>query len=217
MCGVWVLSWQSKNTHQTILGNSVAFSFLKRDTCLTMKTFLISDLHLGHNNVYRFKHHDTETRIRPWAENADDGDEILKERWNSVVSPSDKVYVLGDVAIPRHGLKKLKDFNGRKILVRGNHDIFKLNDYLPYFDDVRGSHKLGDFILSHIPIHPESLARWTKGNIHGHLHSNRVMKRNWFGKMVEDKRYINVSVEQLNGYPIDFQKIIDGIEIPPRF
>ena len=182
-----------------------------------MKTFLISDLHLGHNNVYRFEHHETGKRIRPWADNADDGDRILAERWNSVVSPSDKVYVLGDVSIARKGLKKLSDFNGRKILVRGNHDIFKLSDYTPYFDDVRGSHKLDEFILSHIPIHQESLARWTRGNIHGHLHSNRVMRRTWYGKLVEDNRYINVSVEQLNGYPIDFEIIKKGMYIQPVF
>ena len=34
-------------------------------------------------------------------------DEALIERWNSVVQPGDKVYVLGDVAIPRSGLQAL--------------------------------------------------------------------------------------------------------------
>lgn len=176
-----------------------------------MKTFLISDLHLGHGGVYKFTHQNSNQRIRPWADNAEEGDKILMERWNSVVSSSDKVYVLGDVCISRKSISKLKDFNGRKILVRGNHDIYKLSDYTPYFDDVRGSHKLDDFILSHIPIHPESLARWTRGNIHGHLHSNRVMRRAWYGKLVEDKRYINVSVEQLDGYPVNFEDVKKGI------
>ena len=182
-----------------------------------MKTFLISDLHLGHNGVYHFTHQNTGQRLRPWADNADDGDRILKERWNSVVGRHDRVYVLGDVAIARRGIAKLAEFNGRKILIKGNHDIFKLHDYSPYFDDIRGSHKLDNFILSHIPIHTELLARWANGNIHGHLHSNRVMKRTWYGKQVEDKRYINVSVEQLNGYPIEFEVIRKRIEIEKRF
>lgn len=182
-----------------------------------MKTFLISDLHLGHNSVYKFTHKNTKQRIRPWADNSEDGDKILTERWNSVVGENDRVYVLGDVAISRKSISKLADLNGRKVLIKGNHDIFKMKDYEPYFDDIRGSHKLDDFILTHIPIHPESLARWTKGNIHGHLHSNRVMKKNWFGMMVEDKRYINVSVEQIDGYPIDFQLIKDGFSIERKF
>lgn len=181
-----------------------------------MKTFLISDLHLGHDNVYKFQHHGGK-RIREWATNSDEGDIILRDRWNSVVAPTDRVYVLGDVVIKRKALAKLAEFNGRKILVRGNHDIFKMKDYEPYFDDIRGSHKLDDFVLSHIPIHPESLARWTRGNIHGHLHSNRVMKRNLFGFQVEDERYINVSVEQLNGYPIDFEIIRKGVKIANYF
>lgn len=172
-----------------------------------MKTFLISDLHLGHNNVYKFTHQNTGRRIRPWAENADEGDQIMMDNWNRVVGKTDRVYVLGDVAIARKAISKLAGFNGRKILVKGNHDIFKLSDYTPYFDDVRGSHKLDNFVLTHIPIHPESLARWTHGNIHGHLHTNLVMKRNWYGKMVPDKRYINVSVEQINATPIDFEEI----------
>lgn len=182
-----------------------------------MKTFLISDLHLGHSGVYRFTHQDTAQRIRPWAENSDEGDRILLERWNSVVDKNDRVYVLGDLAIARSSIKKIGEFNGRKVLIKGNHDIFKLKDYAPYFDDIRGSHKLDNFILTHIPIHPESLARWTHGNIHGHLHTNRVMKKTWYGKTVEDRRYINVSVEQLDGYPIDFEIIRKGMYINPRF
>jgi len=175
-----------------------------------MKTFLISDLHLGHNGVYKFTHGNTKTRIREWASNADEGDKILMDRWNSVVGKYDRVYVLGDVVIPRKALDQLENFNGKKILIRGNHDIFKLKDYEKYFEDVRGSHKLGDFLLTHIPIHPESIARWTKGNIHGHLHSNLVMKRNWWGKESIDRRYINVSVEHLNGVPINFDFILNG-------
>jgi calcineurin-like phosphoesterase family protein len=173
-----------------------------------VKTFLISDTHFGHNNAYKFKRADG-TPLRPWANDAFDGDEWMIERWNSVVGEYDRVYHLGDVAIPRKGLKVLSRLNGRKILVKGNHDIYKKNDYLPYFDDIRGSHKLGNFILSHIPIHPDCLARWTAGNIHGHLHSNKVMKKNWYGKLVEDKRYFNVGVELLDGYPINFEDIVE--------
>ena len=65
-----------------------------------------------------------------------------------------------------------------------------------YFKDIRGTHQLDKFILSHIPIHPESLSRW-RGNIHGHVHDNTL----------QDDRYINVSVENINFTPIDFEEI----------
>ena len=175
-----------------------------------MKTFLISDLHLGHDGVYRFTHKNTGKRIRPWARSSSEGDELLKKRWNDTVSENDRVYILGDVAIPRKGLDKLSELNGRKILIRGNHDIFKLRDYEKYFDDVRGSHKLDDYILTHIPIHHDSVPRWSKGNIHGHLHSDLVFKKNWLGVKKIDTRYINVCVEHVNATPVDFNLILNG-------
>lgn len=166
--------------------------------------FLVSDTHFGHNNMYTFKNTDG-SLVRPWAANADDGDEIMIAAWNKIVGPNDKVYHLGDVAIPRRGIKQLARLNGEKVLIKGNHDIFKLNEYLPYFKDIRGSHKLDQFILTHIPIHDESLARWSKGNIHGHLHSNRVLDKS--GNI--DPRYINVGIEHLPNFaPISFDEVL---------
>ena len=38
------------------------------------------------------------------------------------VRPTDKVYHLGDVAINRNGLKALERLNGKKVLIKGNHE-----------------------------------------------------------------------------------------------
>lgn len=163
-------------------------------------TFLISDTHFGHGNSLNFKRNDG-TPLRPF-ETVEEMDETIVERWNAVVHSNDRVYLLGDIAIKRAGLQTLSRLKGRMVLVKGNHDIWKLSDFLPYFDDIRGSHKLDNFILSHIPIHPESLARWTSGNIHGHLHSNYVMRDDgeW------DTRYFNVSVESPHRKLINVQE-----------
>jgi len=151
--------------------------------------------------------HPNGERIRQWATNSIDGDEYLIREWNAVVGEPDKVYFMGDVAIKRKGIPLVERLNGRKILIRGNHDIFKLKDYLPYFTDIRGSHKLKDFIISHIPIHPHSVPRWCTANIHSHCHGYDVKKRTWYGRKVKDNRYFNVSAESLNGIPIDFEDI----------
>jgi len=69
-------------------------------------------------------------------------------------------------------------------------------------------------ILSHIPIHPESLGRFGV-NIHGHTHANRVMLPGFNGKITDivDTRYHNVSVEQLPDFaPILFEDVIKRIE-----
>ena len=162
------------------------------------ETFLVSDTHFGHGNICRFKRDDG-TDLRPW-DDVFEMDEALVERWNSVVGPSDKVYHLGDVAIPRRGLQVLERLNGNKVLIRGNHDIFKLSDYAAYFRDVRGCHYLDGLILTHIPVHPDNLTRY-RGNIHGHLHFRRILNPDG----TPDERYQCVCVEHIDYTPIDFE------------
>jgi calcineurin-like phosphoesterase family protein len=130
--------------------------------------------------------------------------EAMIERWNKVVRPKDKVYNLGDVVINRKALKTLGRLNGDKVLIRGNHDIFKLRDYTPYFRDVRGVGVIDKFILTHIPVHPASLGRW-EGNFHGHLHSNRVMRKDSPLSDVVDERYLCLCVEHTDFTPISLE------------
>lgn len=147
---------------------------------------------------------DDGTPLRPF-QSVEEMNEAMVERWNATVSPRDKVYHLGDVAIPRSGLSYLERLNGRKVLIRGNHDIFKAQDYLRplRFDDIRGVHKLDTFILSHIPIHPAHLDRY-KGNIHGHTHYRRVLT----GEGANDERYQCVCVEHTDYRPIALEDVL---------
>ena len=131
-------------------------------------------------------------------------------KWNAVVGPQDVVYHLGDVVINRRYIQTLGRLNGRKKLVRGNHDIFKLEDYYAYFEDIFGVVKLDvktdelrSYYLTHIPIHPESIPKWCNANVHGHLHAHRVLDK--WGKV--DPRYICVSVEHTNYAPIPIEDI----------
>jgi len=172
--------------------------------------FLIADTHFSHANILDFKGKDGKA-CRPFS-SVEEMDETMIENWNKVVGDRDKVYHLGDVAIHKRGLDALKRLNGTKILVKGNHDVYKLSQYTPYFKDIRGYHVLDRCIFSHIPIHPDSKGRF-KANIHGHLHTNRVMKRNWFGWKVEDPFYTNVSVEQINYTPIAWEELKKGLKL----
>jgi calcineurin-like phosphoesterase family protein len=176
-----------------------------------MKTFIISDTHFGQHNMYKFVDR-YGSRMRAWADNAYQGDEYMIEKWNSVVGPNDKVYHLGDIAMPKKSIALLGRLNGRKVLIRGNHDKFKLKDYTPYFKDVRGMHKLDRYILTHYPVHPMSISHWCRANIHGHIHEKTVMKRLWWGKKVPDRRYYNVCVEQHDCVPQDFEQIRAYVE-----
>lgn len=162
-----------------------------------MSSFFISDTHFGHTGIINFKTNEG-LPLRDFP-NVEAMDEHMVECWNKTVNPKDTVYHLGDVVINRRCLPILDRLNGRKVLVKGNHDIFKLEDYSKYFDDIRAYKVMTEYgiICSHIPIHPECLARW-KINLHGHLHSNKL----------EDKRYRSVCVEQINYTPVELEEII---------
>ena len=175
--------------------------------------FLVSDTHFGHAGVCRFTHpNDPTIKLRPWTD-PDEMDEFMVEAWNKKVKPNDKVYHLGDVVINRRALPILDRLNGDKVLIRGNHDIFKDEDYTKYFRSLRGYHVMNGMILSHIPIHPESLGRFGV-NIHGHLHANRVMRNLALcGRNdVIDTRYHCVCVEQTDFAPILFEDVIKRIK-----
>lgn len=171
------------------------------------KQFFISDTHFGHNNILTFRKNDG-SLLRDFK-SIEEMDDTIITNWNKVVKDTDTVYHLGDVAINRKALKVLYNLKGRKVLIKGNHDIFKLDDYTEYFDDIR-AYKVftkENFICSHIPLHTESLYRW-KLNVHGHLHGNKVM----LSKYKEDDRYLSVCCEQINYTPVDLDYIMERLK-----
>jgi calcineurin-like phosphoesterase family protein len=174
--------------------------------------FLVSDTHFGHAGVCRFMRNDGVTKLRPWTDPAE-MDEFMVKAWNERVGPNDKVYHLGDVVINRKALGIMRRLNGDKVLIRGNHDIFRDTDYREHFRELRAYHVMNGMILSHIPIHSESLGRFGT-NIHGHLHANRVMLPGFNGKVTDivDVRYHCVCVEQTDFAPILFEDVIKRIE-----
>lgn len=178
--------------------------------------FLVSDTHFGHAGVCRFTRDDG-GKLRPW-DDPSEMDEAMVKLWNDTVKPTDKVYHLGDVVINRKALSIMHRLNGDKVLIKGNHDIFKMEDYTQYFRDIRGYHVMDGIILSHIPVHSDSKGRF-RANIHGHLHSNRVrLPRGVDAKTGEilysnkiDPWYFNVSVEQIGFRPMLFEDVMKRI------
>jgi calcineurin-like phosphoesterase family protein len=165
-------------------------------------TFLISDTHFGHKGICKFLREDG-TKLRPW-DDTDEMDEILVQNWNSVVKPNDIVYHVGDVVMNRRCLPTVGRLAGRKILIKGNHDVFPLVDFTPYFEDVRGSTTFSDMILTHIPIHSASVGRFTV-NVHGHMHDRFIPSD--VDPTIPDPSYFNVSVEQINYTPISLDDL----------
>lgn len=143
------------------------------------------------------------TPVRSFS-NITEHDERIIEQHNKVVRPSDKVYFLGDVTFSKKNMYLVGRMHGDKVLIKGNHDTLELKEYIPYFRDIRGFHQFDGMCLTHVPIHTESLSRWGC-NVHGHLHSNRVMTA--FGTKI-DERYQSVCMEQLDNYtPLSLEQL----------
>ena len=178
--------------------------------------FVISDHHLGHTNSWeKFKLEDG-SPLRPFSSN-EEMNETMIERHNAKVKEQDTVYFLGDVVINKKYLELVKRMNGRKILVRGNHDIF--GDELYYdagFEQIHGVRVFVDkFILSHIPLHPDCVTERFRVNVHGHLHANQVMSWQVIDEDIvykPDPRYLCVCVEQTDYTPLHFDEVEERIQ-----
>lgn len=84
------------------------------------KVFFTSDLHFGHRNICK-----PTFANRPWEDEKSMGTGLI-EKWNSVVTLEDTVFVLGDVFWFNDSktIKKVLDqLNGKDIyIIQGNHD-----------------------------------------------------------------------------------------------
>lgn len=89
-----------------------------------MKFWFTSDMHFGHRGVIIYCK-------RPF-ENVEQMDSVICKRWNDTVSNEDFIYVLGDMCFhkPSIGIPLLKSLNGKKILIKGNHDSYSNAQYL---------------------------------------------------------------------------------------
>lgn len=177
--------------------------------------FLISDTHWNHENILTFLKADG-SRLREFA-SIEEHDEYMVDNWNRVVKSGDVVVHVGDVVLAKGGLKVRQEAyrrtigrcNGRKKLIRGNHDRDTMKEYGVYFESIHGSRKIDNFIVSHYPIHPESIPAWCPANLHGHLHDHRVMRTTgWQNSVTEiDPRYFGLAVELINYTPISLEDV----------
>lgn len=164
--------------------------------------FLASDHHFSHPGMLKFTREDG-TPLRSFG-SVEEMDQHMIDRHNAVVKPNDLVYFLGDVTCSKteDPLKNLYALAGRKVLIKGNHDHHPLQVYSRHFEDVKGLHELSGMVLTHVPLHPASVARWGV-NVHGHMHTNNVRLEN--GEL--DPRYFCVCMEQIDYTPISLEDL----------
>ena len=114
------------------------------------KKFYIADWHYGHANSIAFDN-------RPFS-SVEMMNEMLISNWNKTVSPGDVVYVLGDMfwCKQEEAMSVLKQLNGTKFLIKGNHDRCNDGKFLKEFAKVTEYLEVKDgdrhVVLCHYPI-----------------------------------------------------------------
>jgi len=179
-----------------------------------MSNLFIADSHFGHANVIK---HDG----RPF-ETIEEMDQALIANWNSVVTPNDNVYILGDFSF-RAGTeisRYTKALNGHLHLIRGNHDK-RTESYEACFESVHDMMKIQEriggerrtVILSHyfmpFAIYGEKIL------LYGHTHNSDewLLEEEIKERIRETGRpclAYNVGCMHQNYYPWTLEQIING-------
>lgn len=134
--------------------------------------YYTADTHFYHKGALLFGN-------RPY-ETVAEMNEGLISNWNSIVKPTDHVYILGDFIMRKDGRlanELLQRLKGKKTLIVGNHDKFiksptfnpsLLEEITPY---LRISDKDKIVILSHYPILVWDQQHRGSIHLHGHIHA----------------------------------------------
>lgn len=166
--------------------------------------YFIGDPHFGHTNITKFrKQFPTEQVHRQY----------IMDNWTDTITKKDVVYVMGDAAFTSDGLKDLGSLSGRKILIRGNHDLLPTESYLSVFSEVYGALMYKGLWLTHIPIHPSEL--YGRSNVHGHVHRggpggvHHCPVRD--SKVTVPATYFNTCCEFINYTPMNYHEVVKRI------
>lgn len=154
-----------------------------------MKYFIISDTHFNHTNIIKYCN-------RPFKSVEEMNKAIIKN-WNETVSNRDVVIHLGDVALgSKEETKKIiQQLNGRKILIKGNHDNWTDEFYKECGFEYVSRYPIvwNDFyLLSHAPLQLSETTPYY--NYYGHVHNDE--------KYIESATSKCVCVERIGYRPL---------------
>lgn len=198
---------------------------------MTGKIFFTSDTHFDHPNVIRYcdrpwavKYPRSTDYKRPSellgfpvrnlsqdelrdsvSVDVDAMNREMVRRWNSVVGPTDTVYHIGDVSMGKKELlvPTISKLNGRKILIRGNHDrsatVMRQAGFELVYEQLETE---VDGMVIYMSHKPKVRNRWGTAQVHlcGHVHEK--WKR--YGDM------INVGVDQWDFTPRTLSELLQA-------
>ena len=164
--------------------------------------YFTSDFHLRHRGII-------EMQNRPF-ENIQEMNQILIRNYNAVVHKNDTVYILGDIShhLPMDRANELiGKLNGKKILVKGNHDKKYNAELFGEICDFKTVSLNGlYFVLMHYPILSWPKKKSGSIQLHGHIHACEEYN---LQNRVDGIRRCDVGVDA-NGYcPVSVKQIVE--------
>ena len=165
--------------------------------------FFTADTHFYHDNIRKYSNRPYDT---VYSMNLG-----LIDNWNRKVSEHDDVYILGDFAFC-DGLTAnylLKQLNGHKHLIAGNHDRFLQDESFNknLFVSMKNYAKLNidtqKIILFHYPMIDWDCKFYGSIHLYGHIHNNPTDI-----DMTQIKNAYNVGVDVRNYEPVTLKEII---------
>jgi calcineurin-like phosphoesterase family protein len=190
-----------------------------------MKTWFTSDTHFGHTNIIDYCkrpfnktleacqlcHGTGERTIHSKVQGKMDWpcshpdvelhDQTIIRNWNARVAPDDLVYHLGDFAFGNFA--KIENYarwlNGKKVLIRGNHDRLSDSSYARMGFLVRKRMLVGSIHMQH---HPPPWNEQPRGVwLCGHVHDR------WQTKELGRGFVINVGVDVRGFQPVSMEEL----------
>jgi calcineurin-like phosphoesterase family protein len=159
--------------------------------------FVTSDHHLFHKNIIKYTK-------RPFS-SVEEMNEVMIRKWNEVVGSDDWVIHCGDFGLaPMSVLKEIFDqLNGRKSLIKGNHDNRSIQTLLKIgwcgvFTQIMIRFEGKNLLFVHQPLHGD-IPTNVDLVFHGHVHNNEVAL---------PKYNVNICVEMTDYAPITLEQAI---------
>lgn len=168
--------------------------------------YFISDTHFNHENIIKYCN-------RPFKDVKEMDYEILTN-WNKKVKKDDTIYHLGDLALgdKEEFFELSKNLNGKKYLIKGNHDNWSINSYKDMgfivLTNPQIKLKKYKFLLSHVPLSDKYIPQ-EYINIHGHIH-NKYLHDFIYESEIKNysiKKHVNISCDVTNFMPISIEEI----------
>jgi len=172
---------------------------------MSQEIFFTADLHLGHTNIIKYQN-------RPFS-TSKEMDEVILDRFKSLLKPGDLLYILGDLAWSSFDfgpwLKRLPTKNLQLIL--GNHDKQKRDKYEKCFNwvgDIKNFvYEKQPFSLCHYPM------RSWPGKGHGAIH----LFGHTHGSLPGLDRSMDVGVDTNYFYPYRLEEVKKQLSSVPIY